>query len=272
MAAVPSVPPPVATRLRPVVPAVLPFRPRFDDLVISRPRVKSRRGATAAASAILHVVLIGGLVLVGLLSTDVLPDPDHAVRAFFAAPPEVAPPPPPPPPPVGARRATRPAAPRPVEPATFVAPVEVPETVRPDEGIELGVVGGVEGGVEGGVPGGVVGGIVGGLPEAPPPEPPRRVVRVGGDLRAPALLSMVTPVYPPLAAVARVHGKVLIEAHVGVDGRVKSARVVRGVVLLDEAALEAVKRWRYRPLLLNGEPTEFVLNVTVVFSVTSGGS
>jgi TonB family protein len=68
---------------------------------------------------------------------------------------------------------------------------------------------------------------------------------------------------------ARVSGIVILEAHVGVDGYVKSARILRSIPLLDDAALTAVKQWRYQPLLLNGAPTEFLVNVTVVFHFNS---
>jgi len=115
----------------------------------------------------------------------------------------------------------------------------------------------------------VVGGVIGGLPSAPPP--PARVVRVGGSIVAPKILKKVPPEYPMLATQARIQGIVIIEAQVDVRGRVKTATVLRGVTLLDEAALAAVRQWVYKPLLLNGEPTEFILTVTVVFSLTSLG-
>ena len=101
------------------------------------------------------------------------------------------------------------------------------------------------GGVEGGVPGGVVGGVVGGLPEAPPPPPPppSAPVRVGGNIKAPTKTKNVNPVYPPIAQSARVQGVVIIEATIGADGRVKDAKVLRSIPLLDQAALDAVKQW-----------------------------
>jgi protein TonB len=128
----------------------------------------------------------------------------------------------------------------------------------------------VPGGVEGGVPGGVVGGIVGGLPQASPPPRPR--VRIGGSLIAPKLLKKVAPAYPELARQARVSGVVIMEAIVGVDGRVQSVKVLRGHPILDPSALEAVRQWRYQPLLLNGIPTEFILTVTLVFNLSSPAS
>jgi periplasmic protein TonB len=128
---------------------------------------------------------------------------------------------------------------------------------------------GVPGGVEGGVPGGVVGGVVGGLPSAPPPPPPppQQPVRVGGAIKQPTKLKDVRPVYPPIAQSARVSGVVIIEATIGADGRVKDAKVLRSIPLLDQAALDAVKQWQFTPTLLNGVPVPVIMTVTVNFTL-----
>jgi protein TonB len=157
-------------------------------------------------------------------------------------------------------------APRPVQPDSFVAPIEVPDVIAPEMTIDIGgVEGGVPGGVEGGVPGGVVGGIVGGLPSEAPP--PARVVRIGGQLIAPKLIHQVAPDYPELARQARLQAVIILEAWVGMDGRVKGVKVLRGAPLFDDPAMAAVKQWRYKPLLLNGQPTEFILTVTITFKL-----
>src|SRR4029077_11968724 len=153
-------------------------------------------------------------------------------------------PPPPPPPPQAA-------APKPVmdvNPAA--APVEAPRENKPEAGLEGGGQG-VGGGVEGGVIGGVAGGIVGGLAEAPPPPPPPPpppvAVRVGGAIKSPTRTKNVNPTYPPIAQSARVQGVVIIEATIGVNGKVTDAKVLRSIPLLDNAALDAVKQWEYTP-------------------------
>src|SRR6185436_13814232 len=120
------------------------------------------------------------------------------------------------------------APPKIVEPTrAFVAPIEVPNEVRPEEGLDLGVEGGVAGGVEGGVPGGVVGGVVGGLPTALPP-PPAPVVRIGGRLLPPRIVRKVEPVFPDLAVSARIGAMVVLEAEVDTRGYVKFAKVLSG--------------------------------------------
>jgi periplasmic protein TonB len=229
---------------------------------------------TFLASVLAHAALVAGIVVLPLLFFDELAPPTDAVRAFFVAPPAVTPPPPPPPPPPAAamRRAAA-AVPTPPPAATpaFRAPIEVPAELLPDPGIDLGtdmgmeggVEGGIEGGVAGGIVGGIVGGVVGGMP-TPAPEP----VRVGGNIKAPKLLRRVEPIYPLLAAQARLRGVVVVEAQVDAGGIVRDVKVLRGMPLLDAAAVTAVQQWRYQPLLLNGQPTPFVVAVTVNFNLS----
>ncbi len=231
-----------------------------------------RRGLSFATSLGLHSIILAAVITLPLLIEDVLPEPDQAIRGFFVAPPDAAPPPPPPPPPApSARAASRPSTPRPQpqQEARFVAPIEIPEQIeqQPEDLIDFGVDGGVPGGVEGGVPGGVVGGVVGGLPQSAPTPPPVALVRVGGVIRAPKLLESPRPEYPALATQARVTALLILEAEVGPDGRVRQVKVLRGHPLFDEAALTAVRRWRYQPLLLNGVPTPFLVTVTVNFNL-----
>jgi len=238
---------------------------RFESLVLTEPTaIRKGRSATLAVSIVLHAILLVAVVVVPLLYYDSLPAPDEAVRAFFVTP-AVAAPPPPPPPAAGVRPAPRtPVVPQPEEPAKFVAPLETPAEIEPEEGIALGVEGGVPGGVEGGVPGGVVGGIVGGLPQEGPP-PAAKLVRVGGQIKTPKLLKRVDPVYPDLAKQARAGALIILEATVDVTGRVQEVRILRSPPLFDEPAVEALKQWTYRPLLLNGVPTPFIVTVTFNF-------
>ena len=153
----------------------------------------------------------------------------------------------------------------PVEDTHFTAPVEVPDQVKPDQGIDLGVEGGVPGGVEGGVPGGVVGGVVGGLPDAPPPV---QAVRVGGNIKEPKKVKDVKPVYPDIAKQARVQGLVILECTISPQGKVTDVKVLRGLPLLDAAAEDAVKQWIYTPTLLNGVPVPVIMTVTVNFRLS----
>jgi len=231
------------------------------------PVVRKRRGLAVPVSMVLHGAAVAAFAVLPLLLADALPEPDGDIRAFFVEPIAAPPPPPPPPPPaarapVAARVTPKAAA---AGPVGFVAPIEVPTEIKPEEGLDLGgIEGGVPGGVEGGVPGGVVGGVVGGLPDAAPP-PPVKPVRVGGDVHEPRKVRDVAPVYPLLATKAHVEGIVIIEATIDPRGRIVNATVLKGVPVLDEAALEAVRQWVYTPTLLNGIPTPVIMTVTVRF-------
>ena len=92
-------------------------------------------------------------------------------------------------------------------------------------------------------------------------------MRVGGDLKAPALVERVEPEYPPLAVRAKVQGVVIFEARVDRQGRVEDVRVLRSIPLLDNAAIAAVRR--YSPSLSNGQPERFLLTVTLSFSLST---
>lgn len=240
----------------------------FQSLVVTEPEKHAGRSSvTFAISLVLHGALILAVAVLPLLFYDSLPS-QEALKAFFVSPLEVAPPPPPPPPPAAGARAVSRTAPKVQIQAQqgFIAPIEVPSEIRPEEGLDLGVEGGVPGGVEGGVPGGVVGGVVGGLPQEAPP-PPVQAVRVGGQIKAPKKIKNVDPVYPVLATQARVQGVVILECTISPQGKVTDVKVLRGIPLLDQAAVEAVKQWAYTPTLLNGIPVPVIMTVTVQFSI-----
>jgi protein TonB len=93
-------------------------------------------------------------------------------------------------------------------------------------------------------------------------------VVITGEMIAPRLLSSVDPVYPNAARIARLPGKVVVEAVIGVDGRVESARVIASTnPLFDEAALEAVRKRRYTPATMNGRPVSVYFTVAITFVI-----
>lgn len=252
----------------------------FDTIVNPSSGVPRQRWTTTALSAVGHAAAIIVLVLSTLYATDVLPEPRETMAFFVAAP---VPPPPPPAPPVAepepqrVKSAVTKRSPTRSAPVTakapVAAPIEAPSSITAETGLEGGefTPSGIEPGFENGVPGGVAGGIVGGVITALPPPPPARVapVRVGGDISAPRLIRRVEPEYPVLAVNAQIEGMVILEATVDASGDVRKTRVLRSHSVLDQAATDAVRQWRYEPLLLNGKPTPFVLTVTVSFSLAT---
>jgi protein TonB len=244
------------------------------DLISGGPRHPFHNPTMAPqiVSGAIHLTILSVVLVLPLLyAADKLP----ALPAMmaFVAPTAAAPPPPPPPPPRANRSEAKP-LPVPTS-GQMAAPLEAPTEIAPEPaspGLEaFGVEGGVEGGLVGGVAGGIVGGLVSMLPPPPPPPPPQPApkvpVRIGGQIQAPALIRRVEPVYPDIAVLAKVSGIVILEAVVAADGSVESVRVLRSVKFLDGPATDAVKQWRYSPLVLNGEPTPFVLTVTLTFSI-----
>jgi protein TonB len=93
-------------------------------------------------------------------------------------------------------------------------------------------------------------------------------LRVASDLQQAKLVSNTMPVYPVLAKRGRVEGTVRLTATIGKDGSVEKLETVSGHPILEQAAVEAVKKWRYKPTMLNGEPVEVVTTIDVVFKLT----
>jgi protein TonB len=77
----------------------------------------------------------------------------------------------------------------------------------------------------------------------------------------------VSPVYPRLALDAHKEGLVILEAVIGEDGSVRDVKVLRSQPLLDQAAIDAVRQWRFTPSMLHGEPVPVVMTVTVNFTI-----
>jgi len=87
----------------------------------------------------------------------------------------------------------------------------------------------------------------------------------GGEIKPPVRTVYVAPIYPDIARVARVSGTVVVECTIDPSGRVVDARVITGHPLLNESALDAVRRWRYEPTRLNHVPVAVLMTVTVRF-------
>ena len=83
------------------------------------------------------------------------------------------------------------------------------------------------------------------------------------------LLAPIQPVYPQVARITRTEGTVIIQAIISKSGRIESARVLSGQPMLQDAALQAVRAARYRPYLLNGQPTEVETTISINFRLGS---
>jgi len=195
----------------------------------------------------------------------------------------IAPPPPPPPPPPAAeavRKIVKEIQTDMLNTGQLRTPTRIPQKVQlikeeeapPPMAATSGVVGGVPGGIPGGQLGGVIGGIVNAtsnlaVPKFAPVVPQR--VRISQGVTKGLLIRRVEPSYPTLARAARVQGEVILSAVISVNGEIENLQLVSGHPMLVPAALTAVKQWRYKPYLLNGQPTEVETTITVIFTLSS---
>lgn len=154
--------------------------------------------------------------------------------------------------------------------ARAAAPLETPSTVEAeatttdDAPLEVAVAGAEIGGATDGVAGGTGGGR---SIEAVQPPAESGPFRVGNGITAPRKIKDVKPAYPLPAMAARVGGNVLIEATIGLDGKVHNARVLHSIAALDRAALDAVRQWEFEPSRVNGVPVAVTMVIIVTFAL-----
>ena len=154
-------------------------------------------------------------------------------------------------------------------------PTKIPQKVqmiKEDEApapASAGVVGGVTGGIPGGALGGVMGSIVNSSVAVPKIAAPTRV-RVSSGVSQGLLVRKIQPPYPPLARQARIQGVVLLQATISKTGDIEGLTLISGHPMLTQAAIEAVKQWKYKPYLLNGEPVEVETQIQVNFTLAGG--
>ena len=231
----------------------------FDQLVVSSAHVqKTHKPWAMVTSGLVQGLIVGVMILIPLIYTEALPK--GMLNTFLVAPA----PPPPPPPPAAPVKTVR--APRVVQLNKMVAPTVIPKNVAivKDEAPVIYTNGGVDGGTGGGILNGIIGS--GGSGPPPPPKAASRI-RVGGNVQAAALVNKVTPQYPPIAKTAHVAGTVILHAIIAKDGSIQELQYMSGPPLLMKSAMDAVKEWRYKPTMLNGEPVEVDTTISVVFSL-----
>ena len=240
-----------------------------DSLIESGGRLKTKRGATTLLSFVLQMLFLGILILIPLIYTEALPKTQ--LMTFLVAPP---PPPPPPPPPAATQVVKVVKVQSDLINGQLRTPTKIPEKVQMIKEEEAPPVmgGGVMGGVPGGVPGGQMGGVIGGIINSTPVAVPRAAtpqrVRVSQGVSTGLLIKKVQPNYPPLARQARIQGQVVLQAEISKEGTIQNLQLISGHPMLAPAAIEAVKQWRYKPYLLNGEPVAVETQVVVNFTLS----
>ncbi len=247
-----------------------------DSLLEFGPQRKSKFFATTT-SFILNCLAIMVMLAVPLMFTEQLPKAQ--LLTFLVAPP----PPPPPPPPAAqqVQRVVREIQTDVLSSGALRTPTRIPQKVQMIKEEEapppMPAGGGVVGGVPGGIPGGQLGGVIGSVisstsslaavPKFIPATPQR--VRISAGVTKGMLIRRIEPVYPTLARSARIQGDVVLSAIIDTNGQIQNLQLVSGHPMLVPAAISAVKQWRYKPYLLNGQPVEVETTITVIFTLSS---
>jgi len=228
---------------------------------MAREGLRSHLSGSVPISIGVHLVVLLVLVVFPLANV-VVPLPVEAMTYVLAAPL--------PPPPAVVRP---PVAPSPTpSPTSSSVPVKAPDTIEPEKPVSPPSMAAVPGAIDGVTFGDRIDGAVGIVPTpppAPPPEPPKPQgpVRVAQLPEPPHKTVDVRPIYPEIARAAHKEGTVILEAVLDTTGRVTQLRVLRSEPLLDQAALDAVRQWRYSPSLFYGKPVSVLMTITVRFTL-----
>jgi len=232
-----------------------------DSLMESGGRIQTNQKWTGLVSTLVQLLLVGFLVLLPLIFTEALP---KGMMTTFL----VAPPPPPPPPPPAAPQIQHVQKVSEIVDGALRTPSKIPKKVQMIKEEEVqpntGVTGGVVGGVPGGSAGGVIGGIIGSA--APPPKvaTPQKL-RVSSGVADGLKIHDVQPAYPQMARIAHIQGDVTLQAVISKSGVIENLHALNGHPILIQAAMDAVRQWKYKPYILNGEPVEVETTVVVKF-------
>lgn len=243
-----------------------------DSLIESGGKLKTKRGYTSALAFVIEIGILIVMVLIPLIFTEALPRTQ--LMTFLVAPP----PPPPPPPPAAAPVKIVKVIQTDIVNGQLRTPTKIPkkvEMIKEDEApppvmASTGVVGGVPGGVPGGSMGGVIGSVLSTTPVAVPKVATPQRVRVSQGVVQGLKVRDAKPTYPPLARQARIQGVVILQALISKTGDIENLQLISGHPMLAPAAIEAVKQWKYKPYLLNGEPVEVETQVQVNFTLSGG--
>jgi protein TonB len=229
---------------------------------MARSGLRSHLSGSVPISIALHLGALLLFLIIPLTANMILPDPASHLPDYMRVAPM-----PPPPPAVRVRSASAPTPDRPLN--QDPAPIAAPDTIKPETTPPGGVLPDVGLPPTAGVPDGLGVPTMGPPVHVAPPDPPRPIapVRVADLPVTPRKIVDVRPPYPDIARSARVQGTVVLEAVLDPNGRVTQLRVLQSVPMLDQAALDAVRQWRYTPSLYGGHPVSVLMTITVRFTL-----
>jgi periplasmic protein TonB len=252
----------------------LPSNPQLteEDRIFFQVESGVRRNPLAAAGSVaFQVIVLATLLIVPLYFTQTLPQREVLLTRVYLRPPAAA----------GSSATTVHAPVSTLTPRAISIPNPTHQTQEstptpPQVPVPStsGVVGGVPGGLVGGAPIGVLSEVLGStrsvpVPARTPDAVPLKRIRVAARVVEANLIHDVTPQYPPEAGRARIEGTVVLLATIGADGCVKDVRVESGLPILAQAAINAVRQWRYKPYMIDGEPVEVDSRITINFNLSA---
>ncbi len=235
----------------------------FEDSTFeSTGRIHTHSRGWMVAAFVFNGSILLALILVPLIYPDALP---RAGIAFLME----APPPPPAAPPTVRQQTAQAASVRPeLVAGRLLAPPRIPQGILTPAAPEAAMTDTVASwDSNAGIPGSVgdvfrshnVAPVVRQAPQGP--------AHVSSGVMQGQLIYKVTPLYPPIAVAARVEGTIVMQATISKIGTIENLRVVGGPPMLQQAAIDAVRQWRYRPYVLDGQPVEVETTVNVVFAL-----
>jgi len=234
----------------------------FEDSTFeSNGTIRTRSRGWMIAALALNSSIVFALILVPLIYPEALPS--QFMTFLMEVPPPPSAPPEPPHQPAHASATTTA-----VYQDPFAVPRQIPNSIvipdKPEAPFDSATVSLDSGsGVRDGVPDG--------LWHQPAPRVvpvvPKGQTHVPSSIAAGLLIRKVIPPYPALPKAAHVEGTVVLAATISKDGTIVNLRVVSGPAMLQQAALDAVSQWRYRPYLLNGQPVDVETTVNVIFTL-----
>jgi protein TonB len=237
----------------------------FHSLIASGDKLEPQNPWVTFGALIVQVLFLVAAVVIPLSHIDPLPKRERRMTLYLEAPVKAGA--------IAAKiKAPKPAFTRTPAKAALAAPVHTTQEAPPTP---VDTTSEVAAGIVGGTPDGALAETLGGrrtvpVPaKAPEPAPVKRI-RVAAGVAEANLIHDVPPQYPPEAGRKRIEGTVVLLAVIGTDGSVKDVRVESGSPLLAQAAIDAVKQWRYKPYLLNGVPVEIDSRITVNFTMSRG--
>jgi len=239
----------------------------FRESLIASGKSRRRNPWATVGALTFQLVLVLVVVVIPLFHIDPLPKRETLTMLYLQ------------PPPAAAGNDVKFQPPKPA--STYIptstgisAPVHKTQEAPPSPvGTTGGMVGGVPGGVVGGVPDGVFSKMLNSAPSVPvlaksPVPTPVKRMRIAARVAEANLIHDVAPQYPPEAGRERIEGTVVLMAVIGKNGAVTDVRVESGLPILAQAAIDAVKQWRYKPYMIDGEPVEVDSRITINFNLS----